>query len=110
MNWVETYNILPLEQAGFRKGCSTTDQLFTFNSIIQNQIIHKKRRLYTVFIDGAAAFDSVNHSLLWQKLDNLQIDPNLIENFQRMYEQASVTVRVNDELSRAIPINCCSSR
>ena len=66
-------NILGKEQAGFRKGYSTTDHVFVLKHIIElYQSIHK--RVYCAFIDYSKAFDTVDRALLWQKLLSLNID------------------------------------
>ena len=54
-------------QFGFQKNKSTVDCIFVFHAII-SKILNNKEKLYCCFIDYQKTFDSVNRSLLWQKL------------------------------------------
>ena len=56
-------------QAGFRKGYSTTDHIFTLYAMTQKYLSKKGGKLYVVFVDLRRAFDSVRYSKL---LDVLQ--------------------------------------
>ena len=50
-------------QAGFRKGYSTTDQIFTLKSIVE-LFLCQGRRLFCTFVDYSKAFDSINRATL----------------------------------------------
>ena len=54
-------------QAGFRRGLSTTDNIFSLYSLIELFKLFKKK-LYCAFIDFEKAFDSVWHIGLWNKI------------------------------------------
>ena len=66
-SWAEEENIRHKEQAGFRKGYSTADQVFNWQCLIQKYISKKKGRCYILFVDFETAFDRVPHSLLFYK-------------------------------------------
>ena len=53
-------------QAGFRKGYSTTDQIFTLKCIVE-LFLCQGRRLFCTFVDYSKAFDSINRATLWKK-------------------------------------------
>ena len=53
----------PREQAGFRKGYSTTDHLQSVNQIIEKSNEFNKQ-LCIAFIDYEKAFDSVEHDAI----------------------------------------------
>ncbi len=55
--------ILLEQQAGFRKGRGTTDQIFCVRQIIEKHLEHGKA-LYMAFIDLKKAYDSVSRLLL----------------------------------------------
>ena len=59
--FVESNNLLSENQAGFRKGYSVTDHLFTLHSVIDYLRYRKKKQ----FIDFSKAFDQVWRSGLW---------------------------------------------
>ena len=48
--FINSMNILPEKQAGFREGYSTTDHIFTLYAMITRQF-SKNRKLYVAFID-----------------------------------------------------------
>ena len=59
------------EQAGFRRGKSTVEQIFILRNIIE-QVVEWQSTLYITFVDFEKAFDSVhrgkpleNHGELW---------------------------------------------
>ena len=56
--------ILAEEQAGFRAGRSTTEQIFNLRILCEKYLQHQQN-LYHVFIDFKKAFDRVWHAALW---------------------------------------------
>lgn len=63
-SWIEDINLLPEEQAGFRKGRSCLDQIFTTTTSVQSKIRMKGSVVYCIFVDFTRAFDSKPHQLL----------------------------------------------
>lgn len=59
--------MIPISQAGFRKGKSTLDNIFVLNHIIQREGENKKKsqKVYALFIDLKTAFDKVDRKKLW---------------------------------------------
>ena len=55
--------IIAEEQAGFRAGRSTTEQIFNLRILCENYLQHQQD-LYYVFIDFKKAFDRVWHAAL----------------------------------------------
>ena len=65
--WLEDNRLINETQAGFRKGYSTVDHVFTLLALIQKQVLtHGK--LYAAFIDFKKAFDFVDRNRLWDVL------------------------------------------
>ena len=56
--------IIAEEQAGFRAGRSTTEQIFSLRILCEKYLQHQQN-LYHVFIDFKKAFDRVWHAALW---------------------------------------------
>ena len=56
--------IIAEEQAGFRAGRSTTQQIFNLRTLCKKHLQHQQD-LYHVFIDFRKAFDRVWHAALW---------------------------------------------
>ena len=60
-------------QAGFRKGYSTSDNIFIINSLI-DILKSRNKKLFCVFVDFKQAFDTVWRGGLWHKLQNYNIN------------------------------------
>ena len=61
--WVEENNLTGECQAGFKKGYSTVDQIFTLFACIQKQFSKTtNRKLYVAFIDFQKCFDTINRN------------------------------------------------
>ena len=88
-----TEEILTEEQAGFRPGRSTIDQLFSLRLLTQYYFEHGKD-LYICFVDFQKAFDSVWRRGLWQVMRHLGYDRKIIRLLESMYRNTSSSVRV----------------
>ena len=71
--YLENMDVLCEEQAGFRKGYSTTDHIFILKCLV-DLYLHRYKHLHCAFIDYRKAFDSVNRTALWQNLLQQNID------------------------------------
>ena len=80
--------IIKEEQAGFRAGRSTTEQIFNLRILCEKYLQHKQN-LYHVFVDFKKAFDRVWHATLWATMRLCNIYANLIRTILR-YLQSDV--------------------
>ena len=51
---------------------------------------------FAVFIDFKKAYDSIQHSLLWQKLENISVPYNVLKVLQGLYTNLTCCVKVNE--------------
>ena len=65
--WTESNSILNDAQAGFRKGHSTTDHMFTLYAAIEKHLL-KSTTLYVSFIDFKKTYDTLYRDILWMVL------------------------------------------
>ena len=79
VHWAEINNRFSEAQCGYRQGRSTIDHVFSLMGIIQKYISKKKGRLYCLYIDFSAAFDSVRHDMLWYVLMKLGLHGNILK-------------------------------
>ena len=69
--------IIAEEQADFRAGRSTTEQIFDLRILCEKYLQHQQD-LYHVFIDFKTAVDRVRHAALWATMKK--------NNSQRAYQ------------------------
>jgi len=79
VNWAEVNNMQHEEQAGYKRGYCTVDQIFNLQSLVQKYLCRAKGRYYVLFVDFTKAFDTIPHFLLWYKLMNSGIKGNIID-------------------------------
>ena len=84
--------MLGVEQAGFRKGQSTIDHIFTLHCLI-DVYLRKKKKLYCAFVDYRKAFDSIQHALLWDKLLKMNVGGKVLNIIQDMYKKTKLCVK-----------------
>lgn len=97
--WVEHFNILNEYQAGFRKGYSTIDCIYSLVSVIKIHCMVPKNKVYAFFVDFRAAFDTVDRHALFYKLYNCGVSSKLIKIMQSIYNDTQVCVWNGEELS-----------
>ena len=83
-NYFEENEIIDSCQAGFRKGFSTTDNLFILQSLIEIAKTNKNK-LYCTFIYFKQAFDTVWRDGLWTKLSNTNVNGKCFKFIKNMY-------------------------
>ena len=82
----------PDDQAGFRKGRGTRDQIANVHWIIKKAREFQKN-IYFCFIDYAKAFDCVDHNRLWKILQEMGIPDHLTCLLINLYAGQEATVR-----------------
>ena len=78
-------------QAGFRKGRSTTEQIFVLRNIVE-QVVEWNSSLYLCFVDYEKAFDSIHRSTLWKIIRCYGIPPKIVRMVQVMYTNCTSAV------------------
>ena len=76
-------NIIAEEQAGFRVGRSTMEQIFNLRVLCEKYQQHQ-RYTYHIFIDFKKAFDRVWHAALWATMRRYNITADIIRVVQRV--------------------------
>ena len=85
--------IIAEEQAGFRAGRSTTEQIFNLRILCEKYLQHQQN-LYCVFIDFKKAFDRAWHEALWATRRKY-INASIIRAIENLYDKAQSTVLFN---------------
>ncbi|KAK2154599.1 hypothetical protein NP493_2167g00018 [Ridgeia piscesae] len=89
--------IIAEEQAGFRPGRSTTEQIFNLRILCEKYLQHQQD-LYHVFVDFKKAFDRVWHAALWATMRRFNINANLLRLIQNLYDKATSAVYLNNSI------------
>ena len=80
--------IIAEEQAGFRAGRSTTEQIFNLRILCEKYLQHQQD-LYHVLIDFKKAFDRVLHAALWATMKKYNIST------KKLYNKAASAILFN---------------
>ena len=84
----------PPEQAGFRRGFSTTDHLQAVNQIIE-KCNEYQIPLIMCFVDYAKAFDSVTTLAVVESIQNQGVHPAYVELFRNIYTNARAYIQLD---------------
>ena len=104
-SFLESRKILFDKQFGFRKQHSTyMTLLILMDKLIKS--IERGNYVIGVFLDFSKAFDTVNHSILLDKLYHYGIRDNTLKWFQSYLAQRKQYVTYNSTPSSIKPINC----
>ena len=86
--------IIAEEQAGFRPGRSTTEQIFNLRILCERYLQHQLD-LFHVFVDFKKTFDRIWHAVLWSTMKLCNINANLIKVIENLYSKATSAVYYN---------------
>ena len=87
---------LPDVQAGFRKGRGTRDQIANIRWITEKARKFQKN-IYFCFIDYTKAFDCVDHSKLWEILQEMETPDHLTCLLRNLYAGEEATLDLEME-------------
>jgi len=76
------------EQAGFRIGRSTVEQIFVLRNILE-QALEWNASLYSCFVDYEKAFDSVHRETLWIPQKLVKVVKAMCVSYQRVVVDSS---------------------
>ena len=90
-------NIIAEEQAGFRQGRSTIEQIFNLRILCEKYAQHQQE-LYHVFVDLKKTFDRVWHIAPWATMQHYNINSKLTEMIRSLYDKATSAVFFNNNI------------
>ena len=85
------------EQAGFRAGRRTTEQIINLTILCEKYLQHQQS-LYRVFVDFKKAFDRVWHAALWATMRLYNINANLIRTIECLYDKETSAVKYDNNI------------
>lgn len=115
VHWIEDNSKLTESQAGFRRGYSTFDHIFTLHAIVEKCLSKRGGKLYACYVDLKLAFDSVQREPLFDILTKNGLHGKFVNALKAIYSSVLSCVRVEDRLTEFFdcPIGlrqgCCLS-
>jgi len=91
-DWADENGVIYEEQAGFRKGYSTCDNMFVLHNIVR-KYLNRHKKLFIAFVDFQKAFDSVNRRALWVLLERIGIGGKMLKMLKSVYGTVRCSVR-----------------
>ena len=98
-SFLEKHNIIPVCQAGFRKGRSCTDHIVKLTAHMR-KAISSNRTLLATFFDVKRAFDTVWHSKLLDKLGKIGVSGRMYNFIASYLSNRSLQVKIGQSLSQ----------
>lgn len=93
--WLETRDIFPYSQFGFRRGKGVMDCIAHLTLDIQ-QAYTNNQYLACLFLDIASAYDNVNLHILVDKMAELNIPPQFSLNLVRIFHNRRIYMHVDN--------------
>ena len=89
-------------QFGSQPGRGCQDGLYVIRTMLQ---LRRNHNLPTwgLFVDLVKAFDTANHDLLYEILHKYGVPPQLVSVIKRLYDGASVKLKIGEADPRSIP-------
>ena len=91
MHWKMKADIAE-EQAGFRAGRGTRNQILNLKMVIEKNCEHNKD-LFLCFVDYTKAFDTVAHDIIWKNMQDKGFPEHIILLLKWMYSDQKAAVR-----------------
>ena len=89
--------IIAEEQAGFRSGRSTSEQIFNLRILCEKCLQHQQS-LYHVFLEFKKAFDKVWHAALLATTRKYNIGSKFVRSIEHLYDNATSAVIFNSSI------------
>ena len=103
ISYVDKFCLLSLNQYGFRHGKSTSDAIFQLTEFLYD-CLNRGDYAACIFIDLEKAFDTVNHSILLQKLELYGIRGPSLKWFTSYLSERKQCARISEYISPPLPI------
>lgn len=98
MTYVQKYEILSINQFGFRENMGTSDAaLKVINTVVE--ALDAGNKAMAVFLDLSKAFDTVSHGLLLKKLNSMGVANKALDWFRTYLGNRTQRVMINDHIS-----------
>lgn len=104
VNFCNKHNIISPSQFGFRENTSTEKAVYQVAHTVF-KCFQDRRKCLTVFLDLAKAFDTVNHDILFNRLENSGIRGMSLSILKDYLTDRMQVVKINNCLSDPLPVS-----
>ena len=91
--WDRLKSRIPLDQAAYQEGRSTTEQVFSMKVLAEKAITSSDYNIYILLLDMSKAFDTVNRNQLFETLEEIRL-PDEIHLLHILTNEVKPKVRV----------------
>ena len=101
-----TESVLPETMFGFRKNRSCADPIFILRHLAD---MHKAKLgsiFGAAFMDLSGAYDSIDRTVLFQKLHNLNVSQHTIQLLQHLYSDTKCIIKCEQGTSQPFAVYC----
>ena len=105
LNYLEKNNLLTMQQFGFRKGMGTTDAIHSFADKARKSL-NDGKCLLGIFLDFSKAFDTINHSILIQKMKNLGFGQSAVTWIENYLKNRTQCTKIKECFSKPQKVTC----
>ena len=88
--WDRLKTRIPLDQAAYQEGRSTTEQVFSMKLLAEKAITSSDYKIYILLLDMSKAFDTVNRNQLFETLEEILLpdELHLLHDFVEWCDQS----------------------
>ena len=101
---LQSLQVYPESQCGFRAGRSTVDMIFSLCQL-QEKCREQQQPLFLAFVDLTKGFDLVSRRGLFKILQKIGCPPNLLAIITSFHQDMQSTVCFNGATSNAFPVS-----
>ena len=98
------YQRIPITQAAYREGRSTTELIFAFKVLAEKAVTSKSYKIHLLMLDMSKAFDTVKREELFRDLKEI-LDDDELHLMMIMLKDVELQIRVGKEVGRKIRTN-----
>jgi hypothetical protein len=93
--WVEEEDLIPDAYGGLTGRPSTEEMNYIISSLVEIS----PGQVHAAFLDISKAFDSVERDILWKKLRDMGMAPQLLNAIRSLYAGTQIKIKVSTGLS-----------
>ena len=96
--WPKIKDEIPIDQAAYQSGRSTTEQVFSVKALCEKAITCQNCTVHLLLLDMSKAFDTVNRKVLFEHLDPL-LEPGELYYLSILTNRPKLKVKLDNTIS-----------